>query len=470
MAEASPTVPSSRFTLEVELSRDLGLLSATSIIVGGMIGSGIFGAPAGIAQQLGSPGLFMLVWVVGGILAFCGAVCFAELGCLLPRTGGQLIYLREVYPPVIAFAYGWTESFLIQGASLSAIAYIFASYLSYFTPLISTTNILFTMGGFSLSTQHLLMMSMLTFLGGVNYFGVRFGGFIANFFTISKVIALLGLVVVVMFAGGDWGHFTPLFPETPAPDLISAFGAAMIGAMFAYNGWNNANMVAGEIKDPQKQLPRAIFIGLLVVMIVYMLINWSYLFVLSIDEVASSPRIAADVALRVMGPIGGALVSIAVLISTFGTMNNGPLAVPRICYAMAKEKLFFQAITYVHPKYKTPSRAIIMVTGAGIAWTFLGDFQKIIDAFAWAVYTFYILTIIALFILRRKYPDVPRPVKAWGYPVTPIIFLVIATYYVISVLYEKPWESLPGLVFVAMGLVVYWVYRWTNRRAEAAQV
>jgi len=467
MAETSKTVLSERFKLESELSRDLGLLSATSIIIGGIIGSGIFGSPAGIAQQVGSPGLFMMVWVVGGILAFCGAVCFAELGSLLPRTGGQLIYLREVYPPILAFSYGWTETFLIQGASASAIAYIFSTYFGYLAPVISTENVLFSLAGFDMTTHHALMISILMFLGGVNYFGVRFGGLIANIFTIAKVIALLGLVVVVIFVGGNWGNFTPLFPENPSSGLISAFGAAMIGAMFAYNGWNNANMVTGEIRDPQRMLPRAIFIGLTVTLVVYMSINWSYLYVLSIDEIANSPRVAADVAERIMGPIGGTLISIAVMISTFGTMNNAPLAPPRICYAMAKEKLFFESITYVHPKYNTPSRAIILLTIAGVVWTFLGDFQNIIDAFAWSMYTYYILAIIGLFILRRKYPDVPRPVKAWGYPVTPILFIVISTYYVCSVLYEKPWESLPGLLFVVAGLGVYGIYLWTRRSKTA---
>jgi APA family basic amino acid/polyamine antiporter len=466
MADTAPTAPPRRFTLEVELSRDLGLLSATSVIIGGIIGSGIFGAPAGIAQQLQSPGLFMLVWVVGGILSFCGAVCFAELGALLPRTGGQFIYLREVYPPIVAFIYGWTEAFLIQTASMSAIAYIFATYASFFFPAISIENALFTIAGFAMSTQHALMILILVFLGTVNYFGVRFGGFIANVFTISKVVALAGLVLIVAFAGGDWGHFSPFFPENPPSNLISAFGAAMIGAMFAYNGWHNANMVAGEIRDPQRLLPRAIFIGLFIVLAVYLSVNWSYLYVLSVGEVANSSRIAADVAERVIGPVGGVFISLAVMVSTFGTINNGMLATPRVSYAMAKEGLFFKSITYVHPRYKTPSHAILIITLSGIIWTFLGDFQKIIDAFAWAMYTYYTLTIIGLFTLRRKYPDIPRPVKAWGYPVTPILFILISTVYVFSVLYEKPWESLPGLLFVAVGLAVYAVYYWTNRGTE----
>ncbi|MBI4551688.1 MAG: amino acid permease [Candidatus Latescibacteria bacterium] len=458
MAEESIRAPENRFELETELARDLGLLGATTVIIGGIIGSGIFGAPAGIAKQLGSPGLMMLVWVVGGILSFCGAVCFAELGAMMPRTGGQLIYLRQVYPPIIAFLYGWTEAFLIQTAAMSAIAFIFTSYLGYFLPSISPDNPLVTVGSYVFSTQHAAMLVSIIFLGAVNYFGVRFGGFVQNLFTISKVIALGGLVLLVIAIGGEWGHFRPLFPENPRPDLAGAFGASMIGAMFAYNGWHNANMVAGEIKDPRRMLPRAIIIALSICTAIYLAVNWSYLYVMTIEEIATSPRIAADVATRLIGPIGGSLISAAVMISTFGTINGGMLAVPRISYAMAKEGLFFKWLTYVHPVYKTPSRSIIAITVWGAIWTFLGDFQAIIDSFAYSMYTFYILTVIALFILRRKYPNVERPVKTWGYPITPIIFLAIATWYVGTVLIFKTWESLPGLIFLAAGLPMYFIW------------
>lgn len=466
MADTSPAL-SERFALEVELSRDLGLLAATSVIVGGIIGSGIFGAPAGIAQQVGSPGLFMLVWVVGGVLSFCGAVCFAELGAMMPRTGGQFIYLREVYPPLIGFLYGWTEVFMIQCASMAAVAFIFTSYLGFFFTTVSTGHALFSVAGYTMMSHHFVMIFVITALGAINYFGVRFGGFVQTVFTISKVAALIGLVVIVVIAGGKWVNFTPLFPENPQPGIAGAFGSAMIGAMFAYNGWHNASMVAGEIKDPQRRLPQAILIGLSICVIVYLSVNWSYLYVMTVGEVAGSDRVAADVAERVIGPFGGAFVSLAVMVSTFGTINTGLLAAPRISYAMAKEGLFFQWLTYVHPVYKTPSRSIVALTAWAIVWTFLGDFQAIIDAFAYAMYTFYMLTIIALFILRRRYPDIPRPAKAWGYPVTPVVFLCIATYYIGSVLITKTMESLPGLFFLAAGLPLYFIWFRPGRRNTA---
>ncbi|MBI4552610.1 MAG: amino acid permease [Candidatus Latescibacteria bacterium] len=458
MADAPVSAGEGRFELETELARDLGLLSATTIIIGGIIGSGIFGAPAGIAKQLGSPGLIMLVWVIGGILSFCGAVCFAELGGMIPRTGGQFIYLRQAYPPIIAFLYGWTEVYMISAASVAAIAVVFTSYLGYFLPAISPDNPLLTIGGFVLSTQHAVILACVIFLGAVNYFGVRFGGFVQNLFTIAKVTALGGLVLVVAAAGGEWGHFRPLLPESPQPGLMEAFGAAMIGTMFAYNGWASANMVTGEIKDPQRQLPRAIFVGLFVCIAVYLAVNWSFIYVMAVEEIAASPRIAADVAERVVGPIGGSLISFAVMISTFGTINANMLSPPRIIYAMAKEGLFFRWLNYVHPVYRTPSRSIVALTVWASLWTFLGSFQAIVDAFAYSLYTFYSLSVISLFLVRRKYPIAVRPVKAWGYPVTPIIFLAISAWYVSTVLIFKTRESLPGLAFLAVGVVVYVVW------------
>jgi APA family basic amino acid/polyamine antiporter len=450
---------SSPFELETELKRDLGVVSATTIIIGGIIGSGIFGAPAGIAQQLGNPGLFMLVWIIGGVMGFAGALCFAELGAMMPRSGGQYVYLKEAYPPIVAFLYGWMEVVLIQSAGLAAIAVVCTNYMGYFMPFVSSNNAVLSIGPVIVSTQQIAIWILMIFLCIVNYAGVRFGGQIMNLTTFAKVGALIGLALIAMIeGGGDSSHFTPVVPPDMDMSIFTMMGPAMIGALFAYQGWTNTNSIAGEVKDPQRVLPRAIFFGLGLCTVVYMLVNWSYLYVLSIDEIAASTRVAADVAERLMGPIGGSLISAAVMISTFGTMNGIMMFTPRIPYAMARDGLFFKSFTHVHPKYQTPSKAIIATTIWGMVWTFLGDFQDIINAFVYAVYAYYGLNVLALILLRRKYPDAHRPYKVPFYPYVPIFFLIIVTWVVISIITQNIGQALPGLGCLAVGAVVYMIW------------
>jgi len=454
----SKSSSSSPFELETELKRDLGVVSATTIIIGGIIGSGIFGAPAGIAQQLGNPGLFMLVWIIGGVLGFTGALCFAELGAMMPRSGGQYVYLKEAYPPIVSFLYGWMDVVLIQSAGLAAIGVVCTNYLGYFIPIVSPDVSVLSLGPVVVSSQQVVIWILLAFLCFANYVGVRFGGLVMNLTTFAKVGALVGLALVaVIVGGGDTSHFMPLIPPDLDASIFTLMGPAMIGALFAYQGWTNTNAVAGEVKDPQKVLPRAIFFGLGLCTVVYMAVNWTYLYVLSIDEIAVSQRVASDVAERLVGPIGGSLISAAVMISTFGTMNGILLFSTRIPYAMARDGLFFKSFGHVHPRYQTPSRAIVAVTIWAIAWTFLGGFQDIINAFVYAVYAYFGLNVLALILLRRKYPDAHRPYKVAGYPYVPIFFLIIVTWVVITIVAQNFSQALPGLGCLAVGAVVYLV-------------
>jgi APA family basic amino acid/polyamine antiporter len=458
MSESTTQESGSRFQLETELARDLKLTASTTIIVGGVIGSGIFGSPSGIAQALGSPSLFLMVWVLGGLLSFSGALCLAELGAMMPRSGGMVVYLREAYPPIVAYLYGWTESIFVQPGSLAAIAMICISYLGYFFPAVSLENVVIDIGVQQISTQHLAVFVILILLGTINYVGVRFGGLISNVSTFAKVGALAALVVLAATVGGSWDHFSMPSASAGEINLFGALGVAMIGTLFSYNGWYNTNNVAGEVKDPRRTLPLAIIIGLGLCIFVYLAVNWAYLYVMNIDEIAASERIAADVAERLIGPTGGALISLAVMISTFGTINAGMVYIPRITYGMAKEGLFFKQFTYVHPRYRTPSKTIVLLTVLSIFWTILGDFEAIIGAILYVLYIFYILSIIALFILRRKRPDAVRPFKVWGYPITPLFFLLVASGYVISVLLFNFGQSWPGLAVFVVGLPVYWIW------------
>jgi APA family basic amino acid/polyamine antiporter len=458
MSESTTQESGSRFQLETELARDLKLTASTTIIVGGVIGSGIFGSPSGIAQALGSPSLFLMVWVLGGLLSFSGALCLAELGAMMPRSGGMVVYLREAYPPIVAYLYGWTESIFVQPGSLAAIAMICISYLGYFFPAVSLENVVIDIGIQQISTQHLAVYVILILLGTINYVGVRFGGLISNVSTFAKVGALAALVILAATVGGSWDHFSMPSASAGEINLFGALGVAMIGTLFSYNGWYNTNNVAGEVKDPRRTLPLAIIIGLGLCIFVYLAVNWAYLYVMNIDEIAASERIAADVAERLIGPTGGALISLAVMISTFGTINAGMVYIPRITYGMAKEGLFFKQFTYVHPRYRTPSKTIVLLTVLSIFWTILGDFEAIIGAILYVLYIFYILSIIALFILRRKRPDAVRPFKVWGYPITPLFFLLVASGYVISVLLFNFGQSWPGLAVFVVGLPVYWIW------------
>ncbi len=458
MSESTTQESGGRFQLETELARDLKLTASTTIIVGGVIGSGIFGSPSGIAQALGSPSLFLMVWVLGGLLSFSGALCLAELGAMMPRSGGMVVYLREAYPPIVAYLYGWTESIFVQPGSLAAIAMICISYLGYFFPAVSLENVVIDIGIQQISTQHLAVYVILILLGTINYVGVRFGGLISNVSTFAKVGALAALVILAATVGGSWDHFSMPSASAGEINLFGAMGVAMIGTLFSYNGWYNTNNVAGEVKDPRRTLPLAIIIGLGLCIFVYLAVNWAYLYVMNIDEIAASERIAADVAERLIGPMGGALISLAVMISTFGTINAGMVYIPRITYGMAKEGLFFKQFAYVHPRYRTPSKTIVLLTVLSIFWTILGDFEAIIGAILYVLYVFYILSIIALFILRRKRPDAIRPFKVWGYPITPLFFLLVASGYVISVLLFNFGQSWPGLAVFVVGLPVYWVW------------
>ncbi len=462
MAEQAPERGGSRFQLETELARDLGLVAATTIIVGGIIGSGIFGAPAGIAAVLGSPELFLLVWVIGGLLCFSGALCFAELGAMMPRTGGIIVYLRESYPPFVSFLYGWTETAVICPGALAAVAMIFSTYLGYFVPGLSLENVLVELGPVLISTQHLAIFAVLGLLGAVNYMGVRFGGLISNLSTFAKVAALLGLVILAVIVGGSAEHFTLASTSAREMNLFGALGFAMVGILFSYNGWYNTNNVAGEVKDPRRVLPLAIIIGLSLCMLVYLAVNWAYLYVMDIDEIAASERIAAEVAERLIGPVGGSLTALAVMVATFGTLNANIIYMPRIAYGMARERLFFNWFTRVHPRYRTPSRTIATLTIWGMVWSLVGNFMEIVLAVMYVLFVFYVLSVISVFILRRKYPDAPRPFKVWGYPVTPLFFIVVSLGYIVSTVLFSFSEALPGIIVLLLGVPVYLL--WFRRQ------
>jgi len=435
-----------------ELVRGLGVTEAITLIVGSIIGSGIFLVPSLIAAELRSPALVFVLWGVAGVLSLFGALSYAELGALLPKAGGQYVYLREAYGPVWAFLYGWTEFLVIRAGSLAAVATAFALYAGHFR---------------ALSPAGVKLVAIFCILGLVliNTFGVRLGGQVQNVFTALKVAALGVLIVgALSFRGGSMGNFAPMGVQDLGPSGVSAFGVAMVSALWAYDGWNNVNFVAEEIRDPQRNIPRALAIAMAIVMALYLLANAAYLYVCPLPVVAQSKLVAADTAKRLVGPGGASLVSAAVMLSAFGTLNGSILSAPRVYYAMARDGLFFRPFAGVHRKYRTPAFAIVFQGAWASVIALSGRYDQLLTYVIFAAWIFYAMTAGAVLVLRRRLPEAPRPYKTWGYPVVPLIFVAIAVGFVVNTLLRDPRDSLMGLMLVVLGLPAfgYW-----NRKRRA---
>ncbi|MFZ5518486.1 MAG: APC family permease [Candidatus Zhuqueibacterota bacterium] len=457
---------------EPKLLRVLGPLDTTAILIGSVIGSGIFLVPNTIATQVGSFGLMIFVWFFAGLLSLFGALSYAELGGMIPHAGGQYVYLREAYGIFPAFLFGWTEFLVIKAGSVAAVAVAFALYVGYFIPesfqaLFHKTIVLdlgfqFRIEDIGVKAVAILCIIVLSI---VNYLGVKLAAWIQNIFTFLKVAALAGLIVLTFIAGhASPEAFKPLLPAEFSFNLLSAFGVAMVAALWAYDGWNNTTYVAAEVKEPQRTIPRALFLGTSVVIIVYLAANWAYAYVLPIKDISTSTLVAADAMKTFLGPIGGALISAAVMISTFGTVNGMILSGARVTYAMADDRVFFRSMGDVHPRFRTPH---VSVTVQGI-WaailTLSGRFDQLFTYVIFAAWLFYGLTTSAVLVLRKKWPNVERPYKTWGYPWIPIAFILVSILFVINTLITDPRDSLFGLIIVALGVPVYLFWNFKSRK------
>lgn len=468
-----------------ELARRLGFTTAVMIVVGSMIGSGIFKKPALMAGQLGSGELLIAVWVIAGIMTMFGALTLAEIASMIQAPGGQYVFFNKIYNRFVGYLYGWSVFSVYQSGSIAAIAYIFAEYFGYFFPPfhlspeleaihlhIPGVGNIFPLANFGTKTVTIICIMFLT---TVNYFGVRFGGFVQVTFTFLKVAAIAGIVILGFALGqGSFEHFTSSAIRVSNVGWLGAMLVAMSGAFWAYDGWVNVTYVAGEVREPQRIIPRALFIGTAIVMIVYVLTNLAYLYVLPIEVMAKSQLVAADVAEKFLGGYGGAFVSAAVMISTFGTANGSILATARVYYAMAKERLFFRKMEYIHPRYRTPGPSLFLQGTWASILTLSGTFDQLTNQLIFVAWIFYALAAAGVFILRRKMADAARPYRVWGYPVVPAIFIVFATIYVFYTLYsditaysrgETPLiNSVMGLIYVVIGIPGY-IY-WSRKKVE----
>lgn len=479
-----------------DLVKGLGLLDCTNIVMGSMIGSGIFIVAADIARQVRSPGLFLLCWVCSGLMTVIAAVSYGELAGMMPRAGGQYVYLREAFGPLFGFLYGWTFFLVIQTGTLAAVGVAFGKFLGVFVPWVSAQRILLNLGTLAvfghpvhlaISSQQLIAILALIFLSGLNVFGLRVGAWVQNIFTILKVGALLGLVAL----GGwwAWGHSAPAtaqqgFWQGAHWDVatLTVLCVALVGPLFSSDAWNNLTFTGSEVINPKRNLPLALFVGTTAVCTIYFFCNWAYYRALPFFgspqggwaergiQYAAEDRVATAAMRAMLGGRGAGLMAVAIMISTFGCMNGMILAGARVYYAMAKDGLFFSAVGKVNSKYHTPAVSLFVQAIWGALLTLTGTYTELLDYVIFAVVLFYILTIAGIFRLRHTRPDAPRPYRAWGYPVLPLLYIAFASFVEWALLTHKALRSVAGLSIVAIGIPVYylWRRRATNREAVSA--
>ena len=502
------------------LAQTLGLFSATAIVVGSMIGSGIYIVDADIARGTSSPALFLGAWVVTAILTLIGALSYGELAAMMPKAGGQYVYLRESLGPLWGFLFGWTLFLVIQTGTIAAVCVAFGKFLGVFFPSVSTTHWLWhiahvpalrvgpmVLGNMEIgvSTANLAGIVIVVLLAIVNIFGVGLGALIQNIFTSAKALALAALILLAFTIGRNaeawqanfgsgfgqfwknagWSSLHPVQVGVGGPivlvNLVVILAVVQVGSLFSADAWNNITFTAGEVKNPKRNLPLSLILGTGFVLAVYFLVSLAYLMVLPMHgdpngaavaargiQYASEDRVATAALGQIFHSGGALLMAAAILISTFGCANGMTLAGARVFYAMSRDGLFFKSVGKLHPRYKTPVAGLLVQA----AWTVLlcvsGSYSQLLDYIIFAELVFYILTITGLFVLRFKQPNAPRPYKAWGYPVLPALYIVMAAWICIVLLRYKPQYTWPGLVLVLLGIPVYLF--WSRRQARPAQI
>lgn len=449
------------------LAQRIGLPTAIAVVVGTVIGSGIFLVPQKIAFTLGDAGWILAVWIFGGLLSLAGALTNAEIAGMIPAAGGQYVYFREIYGDFPAFLYGWTTFIVYQTGSIAAIAVAFAEYLGFFFPGLSALSVNFGLFVMPEVGIKLVAIGAIVFVTGVNYFGVQFGGFVQQLFTALKVLAIAGIIITCFTFGTHTGHlYTPFFSSGSfhGNSLVGAFGIALVAVLWAYDGWNSVTYLAGEVKDAQRNIPIALVAGTSAVIVIYVLTNLAYMYVLPVSGIAHSQLVASDAMSRFFGRNGGALIAVAVMISTFGTVNATTMSTARVYFAMAKDRLFFKGISRVHPKYKTPHVSLLVQCIWASLLTLTGTYDQLFTYVIFAAWLFYALGTFGIFILRRKRPDASRPYRTIGYPLVPIAFVIVAIWFVYNTIATDPRDSLIGLGLVMLGLPAYIYWKAADRR------
>jgi basic amino acid/polyamine antiporter, APA family len=447
MTEASVSAPR-------ELPRKLGLATGMAVVVGVIIGSGIFRVPSPIAASAGNLTGIALVWILGGIIALFGALSIAELAAMYPAAGGPYVYLREAYGRPLAFLFGWMW-LLTEPISWAALSLTFAEYLGYFVPV-------------EAAVQHVIAAGLIVLVAAANYRSVKLGAVIQNLSAAAKILAIVGLsVAIFVFAPG--GQANPFHAEPMGTANWSGIGIGLIAALWAYDGCENLTALSGEVKNPQRNLPIALIGGILIVVAAYLLINAAYLRALPLPQLAASKSVAADAGGAVFGRAGASLAGALVMLSVFGTLNGSILSSPRVFFAMADDGLFFRTVGRVHPRFETPHVAIGFIAVLAVVYVLMRDFMQLAEGYVLGVWPFLALSVVGLFVLRRRRPDFPRAYRVLGYPFVPALFVLATLAVVANALYAQFWSTIASILITLAGLPLYFLWlAWQRRRAAAA--
>jgi APA family basic amino acid/polyamine antiporter len=466
----------------------LGLFDATMVVAGSMIGSGIFIVSSDITRNVGSAGWLIAVWVITGFMTISAAVSYGELSAMYPRAGGQYVYLKEAYNPMMGFLYGWSFFAVIQTATIAAVAVAFSRYTAYLIPSVGENNILLSIGSsdkpFTISAAQLLGIGLIIFLTYSNTKGIKGGKLIQTTFTSAKLISLFGLIIfgfllvkenfwaenwetgmnAMRYTGDIAAADNTAWESINGTVLLGAIAAAMVGSIFSSDSWNNVTFIAGEVRNPQRNIGLSLFLGTLIVTIIYVSANLMYLYVLPLDGIAFAPndRVATSAAQRIFAEAGAIIIAIMIMVSTFGCNNGLILAGARVYYTMAKDGLFFKKTSELN-KHAVPEYALWIQCVVASLLCLSGSYGNLLDMIAFVVMLFYALTIAGIFILRRKRPDIPRPYKAFGYPILPVIYIAMATLFCILLIMLKPLYAGIGLGIVLLGVPLYYLAASKNK-------
>ena len=455
------------------LIRGLSLLDSVLLLAGGIIGSSIFLTAKDIAAPLPHPALFLLVWVMGALISMCAAFAFAELGSMFPDSGGQYVYLREAFGDLIAFLYGWMLFGIANGGTIAALSVASAAYLGGILPGISQERVVLTAAGITLTRAQLFGVLSIVVVTWINVTGLRRGAILQNIATWAKFVAMGAFVILGFLVGkGNWGHFVEHGGRASAgvtmgmstAQLLSALGIGLIAVFFAYDGWVYITWVAGEVRDPRRNVPRAMVLGLVVVAVVYIAMNVTYVYAMPLTEVAKHETIAAAAAGMLFSPRAANWLSAVIALSCFGAMASCTLSGARVYYAMATDGVFFQRMAEVHPKWKTPALSLI---GQGV-WACLltvsGRYDQLYTYVIYGMVLSYTLTVIGLFVLRWKRPDIPRPYHCTGYPWLPAIYVLLGAWWTVNTIVARPKEALTGTAIVLLGVPGYLYWKRASRK------
>jgi APA family basic amino acid/polyamine antiporter len=471
------------------LKKRVNLFDGISIVAGAMIGSGIFIVSADIARTVGSPGWLMIVWLITGIITVIGALSYGELASMMPHVGGQYVYLKEAYHPLIGFLFGWTTFLVIQCGSIAAVAVAFAKFSGVLFPWIAEKNILFQIGPLRISSTMVVAIAMISFLTWLNTRGIVTGKTVQNIFTSTKVLALFGVILIGFFATKSISSFElnkEVFWRASQVGsdnqvislagfaLIAAIGTALVGSLFSADAWYNVTYISGEVINPKRNVPLSLFFGTLIVSVIYLLVNFIYIRILPLSgspdggdvlsrgiQYATDDRVATSAMYVVFGDVAAIIMAVFIMISTFGCNHGLILAGPRVYYAMAKDGLFFKKVGEIN-KFGVPGFALVIQGIWAVLLCLSGTYSNLLDYVIFSVLIFFTLTILAIFILRVKKPDIPRPYKAFGYPVVPAIYVLTTITIMVILLIFKTKYTLLGLLFVLLGIPVFFIWRMLN--------